>query len=96
MKQKYIVPVEIELTTNMDADYYGEVVVDCFRKLTLDSPVINLVKVSLGHKVNKDSISFILKDLRKQLKSLGAKNVVYVPLIEGYIEDIQIDHLEVV
>lgn len=93
---KKLKPVSIHFDNCMDADDYGHRLTECIEQMSDDTNVVNLVKVRLGDDISVEQFIHILKDVAKDIETMGAKNTVYIPLKEGYIEDITVDHIEVV
>ena len=89
-------PVNIQIDECMDADDYGHRLTECVEQMPENTNVINLVKVRLGDNISVEKISHVLKGVAKDLKEMGAKNCIYVPLKQGWIEDITIDYIKVI
>ena len=93
---KRLKPVNIHIDSCMDADDYGHRLTDCIEHMSENTNVVNLVKVRVGHNLTAEQFYHILKNVAKSLNKMGAKNCVYVPLQEGFVEDITIDYIEVI
>lgn len=93
---KKLKPVNIKLDDCMDADVYGHVLTECIEQMSENTDVVNLVKVRIGDNISSEHFMRILKRVAEDIREIGAKNCVYVPLKKGLIEDITIDHIEVV
>ena len=97
MKDINLINVELNVDeNNIDKQMYENLLTDCVSKISTEAPVVNLIKVKLGSGVDRVSVQKTLLQLKSNLQKLECSNCVYVPLIEGYIEDIQIDRIEVV
>ena len=95
--KKILNPVGINIETSMDADDLGQRLVDCVRQCSSDANVVNLIKIKVGDNMRLDSIHDALRDIIcEPLKEMGVSNCIFVPLKEGFIEDITIDYIEVV
>ena len=91
-----LVPVDVNIDTNMDADDLGKNLVDCLKQMSINTDVVNLVKVHLNKDVPAWEASSVIKSvLVDPLKEMGAKNCIFVLLKEGLIDDITIDYIEV-
>ena len=93
---KKLKPVNIEIDDCMDADDYGHRLTECIEQLSENTNVVNLVKVRLGDNISVEQFSYILKSVEKNIREMGAKNCIYVPLKKGLIEDITVEYIEVV
>lgn len=95
--KKYLKAVDIAVDACMDADDLGQRLVECVRDIDTNVNVVNLVKVRIGSGVTREMFPHILEQqIIKPLKELGATNCIFVPLVKDYIEDITVDHIEVV
>ena len=93
---KKLKPVNIHLDKCMDADDYGHRLTECIEQMSENTNVVNLVKVRVGDNITMETFSRILKNIAEDIREMGAKNCVYVPLKKGLIEDITIEYIEVV
>lgn len=93
---KKLKPVNIQLDDCMDADDYGQRLTECIEQMSENTDVVNLVKVRIGDNITSETFMHILKNIAKDIREMGAKNCVYVPLKKGLIEDITIEYIKVV
>ena len=93
---KKLKPVNIQIDDCMDADDYGHRLTECIEQMSENTNVINLVKVRVGDNIPTDKFMHILENVAKDIKHMGAKNCIYVPLKKGLIEDITIEYIKVV
>ena len=93
---KKLKPVNIKLDDCMDADDYGHRLTECIEEMSENTNVVNLVKVRVGDNISVEQFHQILKNVAEDIREMGAKNCVYVPLKKGLIEDITIEYIEVV
>ncbi len=93
---KKLKPVNIQLDDCMDADDYGHRLTECIEQMSENTNVVNLVKVRVGDNISAEQFHRILKNVAEDIREMGAKNCVYVPLKKGLIEDITIEYIEVV
>ena len=93
---KKLKPVNIQLDNCMDADDYGHRLTECVEQMSENTNVVNLVKVRIGDNISVEQFNRVMKGVAKDIRQMGAKNCVYVPLKKGLIEDITIDYIEVV
>lgn len=93
---KKLKPVNIQLDDCMDADDYGHRLTECIEQMSENTNVVNLVKVRLGDNISCERFHRILKNVAEDIREMGAKNCIYVPLKKGLIEDITIEYIEVV
>ena len=95
--KKILNPVGINIESSMDADDLGQRLVDCVRQCSSDANVVNLIKIKVGYNMRLDSIHDALRHIIcEPLKEMGVSNCIFVPLKEGFIEDITIDYIKVV
>ena len=95
--KKYLKAVDITVDACMDADDLGQRLVECVKSMDTNVNVVNLVKIRVGSNVARDMFPRIVEEeFIKPLKELGATNCIFVPLVKDYIEDITVDHIEVV
>lgn len=93
---KKLKPVNIQIDDCMDADDYGHRLTECIEQMSENTNVVNLVKVRVGDHMRYENVMHILQNVAKDIREMGAKNCVYVPLKKGFIEDITIEYIEVV
>lgn len=93
---KKLKPVNIQIDDCMDADDYGHRLTECIEQMSENTNVVNLVKVHIGDNITVENFRRILKDVAKDIKQIGAKNCIYVPLKKGLIEDITVEYIKVV
>lgn len=93
---KKLKPVNIHIDDCMDADDYGHRLTECIEQMSENTNVVNLVKVRLGDNISIEKFSQILKSVAEDIREMGAKNCIYVPLKKGLIEDITVEYIEVV
>ena len=95
--KKILNPVGINIESSMDADDLGQRLVDCVRQCSSNTDVVNLIKIKVGYGMSQESIHNVLEHgICKPLKEMGVSNCIFVPLKEGFIEDITIDYIKVV
>lgn len=93
---KRLEAVNIQIDSNMDADDYGQRVVECVRKCNPDQNVVNLIKIKVGD-VTAEQIGRFIPDLRDMIKECGVTNCVFVPIGKRVgVKDITIDYIKVV
>ena len=93
---KFLNPVDIHVDADLDADDLGQRLVDCVKQIDSEHNVINLVKIHFGEGARACDVPTLIEKLvLKPLKEMGATNCICVPLKTGIIEDITIDHIEV-
>ena len=80
----------------MNEDDYGHRLTECIEQLSENTNVVNLVKIRIGDNVSVEIVDKVLKRIAKDIRKMGAKNCIYVPLKRGFIEDITVDYIEVV
>ena len=96
MKKLNPVGIDIKAAPDIDADDMGQRLVDCVSELSTDNEVINIVKIHVGDSIPSHNLEKFLKyAVVDPLKEMGAKNCIFVPLKQGVIDDITIDHIEV-
>ena len=93
---KKLKPVNIQIDDCMDADDYGHRLTECIEQMPENTNVVNLVKVHMGDNIKPEQFMYILENVAKDIKRMGAKNCIYVPLKKGWIEDITVEYIEVV
>ena len=93
---KKLKPVNIQIDDCMDADDYGHRLTDCIEQMSENTNVVNLVKVRIGDKITSEAFMKILQNVANDIKEMGAKNCIYVPLKKGLIEDITVEYIKVV
>lgn len=93
---KKLKPVNIQIDDCMDADDYGHRLTECIEQMSENTDVVNLVKVRIGDNISVDKFMYILENVARDIKRMGAKNCLYVPLKKGLIEDITIEYIKVV
>lgn len=93
---KILKPVNIQVDALMDADDYGCRLTEAISQLSPSADVVNIVKVHLGDNIKADCVHYLLKDVASNIKKMGAKNCVFIPIKEGFIEDVTVDYIEVV
>ena len=94
MKQINLVNMQIDAC--MDADDLGQRLVECSRAAIVDTNVVNLIKIHVGANMPMYALSeFLNNSLARPLKEMGITNCIYVPIKEGFINDITIDRIEV-
>lgn len=93
---KRLNPVDIRIDTCMDADDYGQRLVDCVRTMSVSNDVINLVKFKLGDNIKLQDFTYIAENVSRDFKTSGITNCIFVPIKKGFIEDVLIDHIEVI
>lgn len=93
---KKLKPVNIQLDDCMDADDYGHRLTECIEQMSENTNVVNLVKVRIGDNISAEHFMHIIKTVAEDIREMGAKNCVYVPLKKGLIEDITIEYIEVI
>ena len=94
-KNKRIEAVNIKVDSNMDADDYGQRIMECVQQLNPDLNVVNLVKVDFGEsRIPFDELAHFLENLKDMFISVNAKNCVFVPIGDcSGIKDITIDYV---
>ena len=93
---KKLKPVNIQIDDCMDADDYGHRLTECIEQMSENTNVVNLVKIRLGDNISSEQFSYILKGVADDIREMGAKNCIFVPLKKGLIEDITVEYIEVV
>ena len=93
---KKLEPVNIHVETCMDADDLGHRLTECIQGMSNDSSVVNLVKIHAGDSTSLSELVRQCEYISDQLRRMGATNCVFVPLREGYIEDVTVDYIKVV
>ena len=93
---KKLKPVNIQIDDCMDADDYGHRLTECIEQMSENTNVVNLVKVRFGDHIASENFMYILENVAKDIKKMGAKNCIFVPLKKGLIEDITVEYIEVV
>ena len=73
-------PVNIQLDDCMDADDYGHRLTECIEQMSENTNVVNLVKIRIGDNISVENFKHVLKDVAKDLITMGAKNCIYVTL----------------
>lgn len=92
---KKLVPVDITIDTCMDADDLGHRLTECVATLSTDLNVINLVKIKISSCVKACELYKMMCGITDTLRSMGAENCVFIPIQEGLIDDVSVDHIEV-
>lgn len=96
MKRLNPVGIDIKAFPDIDADDMGQRLVECVSSISTDNKVVNVVKIHLGKSIPLYGLENLLKNvIIDPLKEMGAENCIFVPLKEGVIEDVTIDHIEV-
>lgn len=93
---KKLKPVNIQIDDCMDADDYGHRLTECIEQMSENTNVVNLVKVRIGDRLSVEKLNHVLKSVAEDIREMGAKNCIYVPLKKGFIEDITVEYIEVV
>lgn len=93
---KKLKPVNIQIDNCMDADDYGHRLTECIEQMSENTNVVNLVKVHIGDNIHVDKFMYVLENVARDIKSIGAKNCIFVPLKKGLIEDITVEYIKVV
>lgn len=93
---KKLKPVNIQIDDCMDADDYGHRLTECIEQMSENTNVVNLVKVRVGDNVTSETLMKILQNVANDIREMGAKNCIYVPLKKGLIEDITVEYIKVV
>lgn len=93
---KKLKPINIDLDGCIDADNYRHILTECIEQMPENTNVVNLVKVHVGDNIPSEHFMHILKNVAKDIKRMGVKNCIYVPLKKGLIEDITVEYIEVV
>ena len=82
---------------NIDINNYFDFrLTECIEQMSENTNVVNLVKVRLGDNISSEQFSYILKGVADDIREMGAKNCIFVPLKKGLIEDITVEYIEVV
>ena len=96
MKTLNPVGIDIKAFPDIDADELGKRLVDCVSELSPDNKVVNVVKIHIGDGIRSyDMESFLKTSIVDPLRKMGADNCIFVPLKQGVIENITIDHIVV-
>ena len=93
---KKLKPINIQIDDCMDADDYGHRLTECIEQMSDNTDVINLVKIRIGDNSTVESFHYVIKNVAKDIRKMGAKNCVYIPLRKGLIEDVTIEYIKVV
>lgn len=93
-QMKKLVPVNLVIDCDMDADDLGHRLVQCVNNMDLSSQTVNLIKVNVGD-VTSDAITKIIGNLRLALIDMGVTNCVLVPIKNGFINDVSIEYVKV-
>ena len=93
---KKLKPVNIQIDDCMDADDYGHRLTECIEQMSENTNVVNLVKVRIGDNITVEQFNQVMRGVAEDIKEMGAKNCIYVPLKKGLIEDITVEYIEVV
>lgn len=91
----YLKPINLIIESNMDADDYGQRIVECIKQLDPNSDVVNIVKINVQDQ-SWSKTAVIMQELKNHIDKITSNNnIIYVPVGLG-INDIQIDHIKVV
>ena len=93
---KKLKPVNLQIDDCMDADDYGHRLTECIEQMSENTNVVNLVKIHIGDNVSVEKFQSVLESVAKDIREMGAKNCIYVPLKKGLIEDITVEYIKVV
>lgn len=95
---KRLEPVNLKIDTNLDADDFGQRIVDCVRNCNPDLNVVNIIKIEVGDtRISKEAFAYFIKDIRDMFIEVGAKNCVFIPIGNSVgVKDITIDYIRVV
>ena len=93
---KKLKPVNIQLDNCIDTLDYKQKVTECIEQMSENTNVVNLVKVRVGDNTSVEQFYRVLQSVAEDIRKMGVKNCVYVPLKKGLIEDITIEYIEVV
>lgn len=93
---KKLKPVNVHIDDCLDESDYRNRLTECIEQLPENTNVINLVKVRVGDNISAEKFHQVLKNVAKDIRTMGVKNCIYVPLKKGLIEDITIEYIEVV
>lgn len=93
---KKIIPVNLEVESDIDCDDLGSRVVSVIDKMSLNSNVVNLVKVHIDNKTRVREFSDFCSNLVSHFNRVGIKNVIVVPVGVCGVTDITIDYIKVV
>lgn len=95
---KRLEPVNLKIDTDLDADDFGQRIVDCVRNCNPDLNIVNIVKIDVGDaRIPKEDFAHFVKSIRDMFIEVGAKNCVFIPIGNSVgIKDITIDYVRVV
>ena len=95
---KRLEPVNLKIDTDLDADDFGQRIVDCVRNCNPDLNIVNIVKIDVGDaRIPKEDFSHFIKNIRDMFVEVGAKNCVFIPIGNSVgVKDITIDYIKVV
>ena len=93
---KKLKPINIQIDDCMDADDYGHRLTECIEQMSENTNVVNLVKVRVGDNIRLENLMHILQNIAEDIREIGAKNCVFVPLKKGFIEDVTVEYIEVI
>lgn len=99
MTKKKLHPVNLSIDSNMDADDYGQRIVECINNCNISSSnILNFIKVDFGdNKIPNEHVSAYLKSISEMIKELNIENFLLVPIGDKLgIKDIQIDYLKII
>ena len=92
---KQIVEVKLELDADMDADDFGQRLVDAARQTIVSNDTVNVVKIQLPDRCNREQIKQIIKPLQELFESQNINNAIFIPLHPDGIKDITIEEIKV-
>lgn len=95
---KRLEPVNLKIDTDLDADDFGQRIVDCVRNCNPDLNIVNIVKIDVGDaRIPRENFAHFVKSIRDMFIEVGAKNCVFIPIGNSVgIKDITIDYVKVV
>lgn len=92
---KQINLVNIKIDSCIDADDYRHRLTECIEQVSENADIVNLVKIHIGDNTSVEKFHYLVEYIAKDLREMGAKNCIFVPIKKGIIEDITIDEIEV-
>lgn len=95
---KRLEPINLKIDTDLDADDFGQRIVDCVRNCNPNLNIVNIVKIDVGDvRIPKENFAHLVKSIRDMFIEVGAKNCVFIPIGNSVgIKDITIDYVKVV
>lgn len=95
---KRLEPVNLKIDSDLDADDFGQRIVECVRNCNPDLNVVNIVKIDVGDaRLPIEQFSHFVKSIRDMFIEVGATNCVFIPIGNRVgVKDITIDYVRIV